>query len=50
MTLKYLSVKEEVQKHKVSVEHIRTNIIGADPLNEGYHPKCLLAMKNIWVL
>ena len=47
MTLKYLSVNEEVQKHKVSIEHIRTNIIEADPLNKGLSPKCLLAMKNI---
>ncbi|PHT56192.1 hypothetical protein CQW23_04678 [Capsicum baccatum] len=31
MKLKYFSVKEEVQKHKVSIEHISTKIMIADP-------------------
>ena len=32
MELKYLSVKEEVQKQRVSFEHIRTDMMVADPL------------------
>ncbi|XP_070005611.1 secreted RxLR effector protein 161-like [Nicotiana sylvestris] len=35
MELKYFTVKEEVQKHRVSLEHIRTDIIIAYPLTKG---------------
>ena len=39
MELKYLSVKEEVQKQKVSIEHIGTDLMIADPLTKGLPPK-----------
>ena len=35
MDLRYLSVKEEVKKLKVSIEHISTNLMIADPLTKG---------------
>ncbi|WVZ16815.1 hypothetical protein V8G54_009797 [Vigna mungo] len=39
MDLKYLSVKEEVQKHRVLIEHIRTYLMITDPLTKGLPPK-----------
>jgi len=39
MDLKYLSVKDEVQKQRVSIEHIGTNQMIADPLTKGLSPK-----------
>ena len=39
MELKYFAVKEEVQKHKVSIEHISTDLMIADPLTIGLPPK-----------
>ena len=39
MELKYLAVKEEVQKQRVSIEHIRTDLMIADPLTKGLQPK-----------
>ena len=39
MKLKYLVVKEEVQKQRVSIEHISTNLMVADPLTKGLPPK-----------
>ena len=39
MELKYFAVKEEVQKHKVSIEHINTDLMIADPLTKGLPPK-----------
>jgi hypothetical protein len=39
MDLKFLSVKEEVQKRKVSIEHIGTELMAADPLTKGLPPK-----------
>ena len=39
MELKYFSVKEEVQKHKVTIEHISTKFMIADPLTIGLPPK-----------
>jgi len=38
MKLKYLVVKE-VQKQRVSIEHISTNLMVADPLTKGLPPK-----------
>ena len=38
MEIKYLSVKEEVQKCRVSFEHIRTDMMVADPLTKGLPP------------
>ncbi|KAJ8768820.1 hypothetical protein K2173_023724 [Erythroxylum novogranatense] len=40
--LKYLSVKEEVQKHKVSIEHIGTDLMIEDPLTKGLAPKTFI--------
>ena len=42
MDLKYLSVKEEVQKHKVSIEHIGTNMMIADPLTKELPPRIFI--------
>ncbi|KAL3648992.1 hypothetical protein CASFOL_005395 [Castilleja foliolosa] len=42
MELKYLAVKEEVQKQKVSIEHISTNLMIADPLTKGLPPKTFI--------
>lgn len=39
MELKYLSVKEEAQKQKVSFEHIGTDLMIVDPLIKGLPPK-----------
>ena len=39
MELKYFAVKEEVQKQRVSIEHIRTDLMIADPLTKGLQPK-----------
>ena len=39
MELKYFAVKEEVQKRTVSIEHISTNFMVADPLTKGLPPK-----------
>ncbi|KAL1194917.1 Retrovirus-related Pol polyprotein from transposon TNT 1-94 [Cardamine amara subsp. amara] len=38
MEIKYLSVKEEVQKRRVAIEHIRTDMMVADPLTKGLPP------------
>lgn len=42
MELKYLSVKEEVQKQKVSFEHIGTDLMIADPLTKDLPPKTFI--------
>ena len=42
MDLKYLSVKEEVQNKKVSIEHIGTDLMIADPLTKGLPPKTFI--------
>ena len=39
MELKYLIVKEDVQKQRVSIEHISTQLMVADPLTKGLSPK-----------
>ena len=39
MELKYFVVKEELQKQRVSIEHINTNLIIVDPLTKGLPPK-----------
>ena len=39
MELKYLTVKEEVQNQRVSIEHISTQLVIADPLTKGLPPK-----------
>ena len=35
MKLKYFAIKEEAQKQRVSIEHIRTDLIIADLLTKG---------------
>jgi len=42
VNLKYLSVKEEVQKHKVFIEHIGTNLMITDSLTKGLPPKAFI--------
>ncbi|XP_075092034.1 uncharacterized protein LOC142172152 [Nicotiana tabacum] len=39
MELNYFTVKEGVQKQRVSLEHIRTDLMIADPLMKGLQPK-----------
>ena len=39
MELKYFAVKEEVQKQTVSIQHISTDLMIADPLTKGLQPK-----------
>ncbi|PKU62876.1 Retrovirus-related Pol polyprotein from transposon TNT 1-94 [Dendrobium catenatum] len=39
MELKYFAVKEEVQKQRVSFEHISINLMIADPLTKGFPSK-----------
>ena len=40
--LKYLVVKERVQKQQVSIENIRTTLKVADPLTKGLPPKAYI--------
>ena len=42
MELKYFAVKEEVQKQRVSIEHISTKLMVADPLTKGLPPKIFI--------
>ena len=42
MELKYFAVKEEVQKQRVSIEHISTKLMIADPLTKGLPPKTFI--------
>jgi len=42
MDLKYLMVKEEVQKCRVLIEHIGTDLMIADPLTKGLPPKTFI--------
>ncbi|RVW88179.1 Copia protein [Vitis vinifera] len=42
MDLKYLVVKERVQKQQVSIENIRTTLMIVDPLTKGLPPKAYL--------
>ena len=42
MELKYAAVKEEVQKQRVSIEHISINFMIADPLTKGLPPKTFI--------
>lgn len=39
MEFKYFSIKEEVQKHKVTIEHIITKLIIVHPLMKGLPPE-----------
>ena len=42
MDLKYLVVKERVQKQQVSIENIRTTLMVVDPLTKGLPPEAYL--------
>ena len=44
MELKYFVVKEEVHKQWVSIEHINTKFMVADPLTKGLPPKTFLVI------
>ena len=48
MDLKFLTVKEEVQNRRVSIQHIGTKLMIADRLTKGYRPRLLVAMSIVW--
>ena len=51
MELKYFVVKEKVQKRKVSIEHISTDLMIADPLIKGLPPKLYAGhVKNMGIM
>jgi len=51
MELKYFVAQEEVQKRKVSIEHISTNLMIADPLTKGLPPKLYAGhVKNMGIM
>jgi len=51
MELKYFVVKEEVQKRRVSIEHISTDLMNVDPLTEGLPPKLYVGhVKNMNIM
>jgi len=50
MELKYFVVKEEVQKHRVSIEHINNDLMIVDPLTKGLPSKTFTVMLKIWAL
>lgn len=43
MEFKYLFVKEEVQIHRLSFEHIRTDMMVANPLTKGLSPNVFIS-------
>nr|KYP35264.1 Retrovirus-related Pol polyprotein from transposon TNT 1-94 [Cajanus cajan] len=49
--LEYLVVKEKVQRQRVSIEHISTNLTIADPLTKGLPPKTFIEhVKNMGII
>ncbi|XP_052724118.1 secreted RxLR effector protein 161-like [Vigna angularis] len=51
MELKYFVVKEEIQNHKVSIEHISTDFMISDPLTKGLPPKLFVDhVKNMGIM
>ena len=51
MKLKYFVVKEEVQKQRVSIKHINTNLMITDPLTKGLPPKTFIEhVKNMDII
>jgi len=51
MELKYLAVKEEGQKHRVSIKHISTDLMIVDPLIKGLPPKTFIGhVVNIGIM
>ena len=47
MEMKFLSVKEEVRKKTVSIQHISTSANIADPLTKGLPPKTFLTLASL---
>ena len=41
MELKYFVVKEEVNKQRVLIDHIKTDLMVVDPLTKGLQPNLL---------
>lgn len=39
INIKFLVVKDKVQSGQISIEHLKTNYIIADPLTKGLSPK-----------
>jgi len=51
MELKYFVVKEEVQKRRVSIEHISTYFMIVNPLTKGLPPKYYAGhVKNMGIM
>jgi len=51
MELKYFAVKEEVQKHRVLIEHVSIKLMIADPLTKGLPPKVFTGhVKNMGIM
>ena len=51
MELKYFVIMEEVQKHKVSIEHIITDLMTVDFLTKGLSPKIFTGhVKNMGIM
>ena len=51
MELKYFAVKEEVQKHRVLIEHVSTELMITDPLTKGLSPKVFTGhVKNMGIM
>jgi len=51
MELKYFSAKEEVQKHRVLIEHVSTKLMIGDPLTKGLLPKVFTGhVKNMGII
>jgi len=49
--LKYFAIKEEVQKRKMSIEHISTDLMIVDPLTKGLPPKLYVGhVKNMGIM
>ncbi|RVW54330.1 Retrovirus-related Pol polyprotein from transposon TNT 1-94 [Vitis vinifera] len=48
--IKFLVVKEKVQSGQISIEHIGTNSMIADPLTKRLPPKVFMSTLLIWVL
>jgi len=51
MELKYFVIKEEVQKHRVLIEHVSTKLMIIDPLTKGLPPKVFIGqVKNMGIM
>ena len=46
MELKYLVVKDEVRERRISIEHICTQLMVADPLTKALPPKTFIGHVN----